>query len=1580
MHGFELNPLGANLFSTRGHTMKKDFRHKWSHLALKFFAMTLFLQFAPASAQTLCVEKLPVFLCPNSCTELNLCRDTLAPGFLYDSVYIYSSLEERATGSSGNTYEVSELSVPVLCNHAFESSSGWVFGWDSVYISASLAEDVLEADFFFCIDTSESALPLHAELYSWFSGFAADISTRGYDALFGDNVFGDAVNFTHGTSFVPAADFSMRLATLSAFGSSDGRQAALEAIYSAAESVAFRGSAQKFIVLVTNEPPHKSSEGAPWSLEIPVTAAQMAVRNIKCIIICDTTGWAAAGFSTYDYSQLAYLTGGIFLPIAGASFSGITPAISTMLPTTFAHSASFLVFNYPPDSMWTDYGTQICPSAPFSLNARALRVDGAFFWTFVESTVVAANDFSHRAPIDTQLCITMRHQSYWAPDTFDGSVFSDPCPTPLCTTFTLLPNDVVDDGFYLACLGAPTTIILPVFFTYPHTILLDGTVLLDRTSLPTLNAMSFDTITFTSTACETVWIKYQIEAACTVVIDSFAVFTPCVEYAILGEGSYCKNDSFVLSIDCASCSTLAHRDVCWTLPSGEICSTAVHLIADTAFTAFVRFTDGFGCTHFDTLTIDVFDDAALSIVQAGGCAGDSTFFTLTSTGDAAIIRVVATFGDGDWQVYNAPSFPLNLTHQYPASGDYVFRAQYFSEYGCEKTESLFVRQTRIIASLVPSATEVCIGASVLLDASATTVEPLRTLTFTFISPTSETLYTGTNSFFAIDSFTVAGAYTVSITDGFCTKIAATILRSKYADISSDSTFYTISGCGKCVPLSAVPFYCGSGITYGYKLLSAGLWGELRTTTTTELCVPSVIDSQRVRLFAWCADCPEATDSVELKIYGVSISATTTDTILCYGDRLPNLLSTSSITLTPAWAPTTDLLVLISFAYDIDGVPREDTLFGWASASLIPPVFSSYPVLRRGTIKYRFAYASDRMCVREFGAFVDMRHPEAVLQFLPNDSVCTGDAGLTLDASLSYSNCDADTAMCYSYFQLVGSAHVNISGGFCCGDTCAQFLPAPSITAIAGEYTFAVVVCIRDVMWCCDTAYQTLTVCQPSVPEISLSGACADSILLAGTNATFAVTNTYDFDAFLWSRDSCTLPYLSTQPTFSTIIPSDVDSYTICVRADRCGGACVNCACRTFRVIEPVACGVCTFTVSENDSLHADVSLCITDNDSSTYTIYAISMPEDASFDGNILRWQPRNCDVGNRSAYFVANSHSACGEICTLAVELNILNAFTGITGIDTDFGTSCIESASFTRLTPPSSSSPPNATLDVTGISDECFDMSLRLAADDKDTCSCGFWTDSTYFWLVVNEHTGVLTVDYTFIPQGMYSSDIFYSDCSDTDVVRLNFNVPNHAPYLVSTEYFIAIASGERTEVLSIDDYFVDVDGHAMEYDAFEISNSLHYNMLERTASGRALIIEPAAGYCNYPLVPDTLHLQIRDDHGAYSSATFLVWVLDTTFICEVDVKPYTTSILGAYPNPFNASVWIETSVAEASLCDISIFDFSGRKVRTLLTGNFVPGSFKIRWDGKTDDGVDVGTGIYWVRLNAPGKSSTLKITLVR
>jgi len=192
--------------------------------------------------------------------------------------------------------------------------------------------------------------------------------------------------------------------------------------------------------------------------------------------------------------------------------------------------------------------------------------------------------------------------------------------------------------------------------------------------------------------------------------------------------------------------------------------------------------------------------------------------------------------------------------------------------------------------------------------------------------------------------------------------------------------------------------------------------------------------------------------------------------------------------------------------------------------------------------------------------------------------------------------------------------------------------------------------------------------------------------------------------------------------------------------------------------------------------------------------------------------------------------------------------------------------------------------------------------------------------------------------------------------------------------------VASGERTEILAIDDYFVDVDGHAMEYETLAISNSTRYNMLERTASGRALIIEPAAGYCNYPLVPDTLRVQIADDHGAHSEATFLVWVLDTTFIREVDVKPSVTSIFGAYPNPFNASVWIEASVAEASFCDISIFDFSGRKVLTLLTGNFIPGSFKIRWDGKTDDGVDVGTGIYWVRLNALGKSSTLKITLVR
>jgi hypothetical protein len=85
---------------------------------------------------------------------------------------------------------------------------------------------------------------------------------------------------------------------------------------------------------------------------------------------------------------------------------------------------------------------------------------------------------------------------------------------------------------------------------------------------------------------------------------------------------------------------------------------------------------------------------------------------------------------------------------------------------------------------------------------------------------------------------------------------------------------------------------------------------------------------------------------------------------------------------------------------------------------------------------------------------------------------------------------------------------------------------------------------------------------------------------------------------------------------------------------------------------------------------------------------------------------------------------------------------------------------------------------------------------------------------------------------------------------------------------------------------------------------------------------------------------------------------------------VIPTVTELVGNYPNPFNPETWIAYQLAEASNVVIKIYDAKGQVVRTLSLGKkpagvYVDKEFAAYWDGKTDTGESVPSGLYFYSL---------------
>jgi hypothetical protein len=82
--------------------------------------------------------------------------------------------------------------------------------------------------------------------------------------------------------------------------------------------------------------------------------------------------------------------------------------------------------------------------------------------------------------------------------------------------------------------------------------------------------------------------------------------------------------------------------------------------------------------------------------------------------------------------------------------------------------------------------------------------------------------------------------------------------------------------------------------------------------------------------------------------------------------------------------------------------------------------------------------------------------------------------------------------------------------------------------------------------------------------------------------------------------------------------------------------------------------------------------------------------------------------------------------------------------------------------------------------------------------------------------------------------------------------------------------------------------------------------------------------------------------------------------------------------YPNPFNPTCKIKFSIAQKSFVNLKVFDILGRTVAELVNEEKSAGSYTIDFEGKTNQGSPLPTGVYFYSIKVNGKSYTKKMML--
>ncbi len=95
--------------------------------------------------------------------------------------------------------------------------------------------------------------------------------------------------------------------------------------------------------------------------------------------------------------------------------------------------------------------------------------------------------------------------------------------------------------------------------------------------------------------------------------------------------------------------------------------------------------------------------------------------------------------------------------------------------------------------------------------------------------------------------------------------------------------------------------------------------------------------------------------------------------------------------------------------------------------------------------------------------------------------------------------------------------------------------------------------------------------------------------------------------------------------------------------------------------------------------------------------------------------------------------------------------------------------------------------------------------------------------------------------------------------------------------------------------------------------------------------------------------------------------------------EILPTTFALYANAPNPFNPQTAIRFDLPQAETVRLEVYDVLGRKVRALIQSDLPPGIHRVIWNGRDSRGRQVGSGVYFYRLEAGAYTQTRRMLLL-
>lgn len=142
---------------------------------------------------------------------------------------------------------------------------------------------------------------------------------------------------------------------------------------------------------------------------------------------------------------------------------------------------------------------------------------------------------------------------------------------------------------------------------------------------------------------------------------------------------------------------------------------------------------------------------------------------------------------------------------------------------------------------------------------------------------------------------------------------------------------------------------------------------------------------------------------------------------------------------------------------------------------------------------------------------------------------------------------------------------------------------------------------------------------------------------------------------------------------------------------------------------------------------------------------------------------------------------------------------------------------------------------------------------------------------------------------------------------------------------------------------------------------------------------VMVPAGALYLYMSAHDNFYSDNCDPDGDYALMV-RKWTGTPSGVVDGNELMTNGLVVGLSPNPFSDLTRVSFSLPRDGAVQLGVYDLAGRRVRTLLNEQVGAGPHEVLWDGRSDDGQKMSSGVYFMRFDNTGRTSFRRILLLK